>query len=136
MGDAKPVRIPLVSHFKLDKCMCPYTQEEWEDMVEVSYSSVVGSLIYVMVCTWPDITHAVSVVSIFLSNLIKEHWEAVKWILKYLKGTSSLCLSFGSAELVLERFTDVDMTGDLKERKSILGLYIIYFYRGSFVMAV
>ncbi|CAN0860766.1 Retrovirus-related Pol polyprotein from transposon TNT 1-94, partial [Linum grandiflorum] len=41
---------------------------------------------YAMVCTRPDIAHAVGVVSRFLSNPGKEHWAAVKWILKYLRG--------------------------------------------------
>ena len=61
-------------------------------MAKVPYSSVVGSLMYAMVCTRPDIAHAVGVVSRFLKNPGKEHWKAVKWILMYLRGSSDECL--------------------------------------------
>jgi len=54
-----------------------------------------------MVCTRPDIAHAVGVVSRFLSNPGKEHWEGVKWILRYLKGTSKMYLSFKRSNLPL-----------------------------------
>ena len=42
-------------------------------MKKVSYASAVGSLMYAMVCTRPDIAHAVGVVSRFLSNPGREH---------------------------------------------------------------
>ena len=66
---------------------------------------------YAMVSTRPNIAHAISVVSRFPSNPRREHWEAVKWILYYLKGTSSLCLCFGGSKPILEGFTDSDMAG-------------------------
>ncbi|GJU54951.1 putative RNA-directed DNA polymerase, partial [Tanacetum coccineum] len=45
----------------------------------------VGSVMYAMVCTRPNIAHAVGVVSRFMSNPRREHWEAIKWLLRYLK---------------------------------------------------
>ena len=63
--------------------------EERDEMKKVPYASAVGSLMYAMVCTRPDIAHVVGMVSQFLSNPGKEHWSVVKWILRYLKGTSS-----------------------------------------------
>jgi hypothetical protein len=59
MQNAKPVSTPLASHFKLTKEMCPKTQEEIEYMYRVPYSSAIGNLMYAMVCTRPDIAHAV-----------------------------------------------------------------------------
>ncbi|PKI56618.1 hypothetical protein CRG98_023001 [Punica granatum] len=61
-------------------------------MKKVPYSSAVGSLMYAMVCTRPDIAHSVGVVSRFLSNPGKEHWNAVKWILRgsYLMAIKAL----------------------------------------------
>ena len=59
-------------------------------MIAIPYSSVAGSLMYAMVCTRPDIAHVVGVVRRFLANPRKEHWEAVKWIFGYLRGTSKL----------------------------------------------
>ena len=63
-------------------------REEKEGMAKVPYSSIVGNVMYAMVCTRPDIAHAVGVVSRFLEDPGKEHWEAVKWILMYLRGSS------------------------------------------------
>jgi len=48
---------------------------------------VVGSLMYAMVCTRPNIAQVVGVVNRYMSNPGKEHWRAVKWILRYLKGS-------------------------------------------------
>lgn len=55
-----------------------------------------GSLMYVMVCTRPDIAYSVGVVSMHLTNPGNEHWEAMKWILRYLRGTSKAYLCYGS----------------------------------------
>ena len=73
---------------------------------------------YVMVCTRPDIPHAVGIVSRFLSNLGKEHWEGVKWILRYLKSTSNMHLYFKRSNLTLQEFSDADLGGDLDGKKS------------------
>uniref|UniRef100_A0A2N9GPK2 Reverse transcriptase Ty1/copia-type domain-containing protein n=1 Tax=Fagus sylvatica TaxID=28930 RepID=A0A2N9GPK2_FAGSY len=48
----------------------------------------VGCLMYAMVCTRPDLAHAVSTVSRYMANPGREHWNAVKWIFRYLKGTA------------------------------------------------
>ena len=68
MDKAKVVSCPLTNHFKLSSKQCPSTDKEKEEMDKVPYASAVGSLMYAMVCTRPDITHAVGVVSRFLSN--------------------------------------------------------------------
>ena len=73
----KKISTPLANHFKLTKEMCPKTQEEIEYMSKVPYSSTIGSLMYAMVCTRPDIAHVVGVVSRYMNNLGKEHWEAI-----------------------------------------------------------
>ena len=83
-----------------------------------------------MVCTQPDIAHAVRVVSRFLSDPGKEHWAAVKWILRYLQGTSKMSLCFGKGEPILDGFTDSDMAGDIDSRKSTSG-YLITFAGGA-----
>jgi hypothetical protein len=121
MQNAKLVSTPLASHFKLTKEMCPKTQEEIEYMSRVPYSSAVGSLMYAMVCTRPDIAHAVGVVSRYMNNPGKEHWEAVKWILRYLRGTANHALCFGGSETVLQGYVDSDMAGDKDSRRSTTG---------------
>nr|GEV86095.1 retrovirus-related Pol polyprotein from transposon TNT 1-94 [Tanacetum cinerariifolium] len=115
----KPVPIPLAPHFKLSSHECPKSEE---DMSRVPYSSAVGSLMYAMVCTRPDLAYAVSVVSRYMHNPGKMHWEAVKCMLRYLKWTSNIGLSFekGCAspnEVV--GYVDSDYAGDLNARKSL-----------------
>ena len=70
-------------------------EKEKDKMSVILYSSTVGSLIYAMVCTRPDFSHAIGVVSRFLTNPGKTHWEAIKWIFRCLKETLKVCLSFG-----------------------------------------
>jgi ATP-binding cassette subfamily B (MDR/TAP) protein 1 len=96
MDNAKPVSTPLGNHFKLSKDQSPKTELECGYMDMIPYASAIDSLMYAMVCTRPDIAHAVGVVSRYMSNPGKQHWEAVKWIMRYLKGFLETCLSFHS----------------------------------------
>ena len=50
----------------------------------------------------------------------------MKWIFRYLKGTSGICLYFGIDKLVLCGYSDADWAGDVDSRKSTLG-YLITF---------
>lgn len=135
MDKAKSVSCPLAAHFKLSKSQSPSSEEEREEMEKVPYASAVGCLMYAMVCTRPDIGYALGVVSRFLANPGKEHWTAVKWILKYLRGTSKLCLCFGSDRHVLQGFTDADLAGDIDTMRSTSG-YLFTFAGGGCILAV
>jgi len=119
--NAKIRNTPLGTHLKFSKRQSSQTEEKESHMSKVPYASAVGSLMYAMVCIKPDIAHAVGVVSRFLSNPRKEHWESVKWILRYLKGTSKMYLSFRKSNLTLQGFSDADLGGDLDGRKSTTG---------------
>ena len=119
MNEAKPVSTPLGSHFKLSKEQSPKTEEERDHMSKVPYASAIGSLMYAMVCTRPDIAHAVGVVSRFMSRPGKQHWEAVKWILRYLKGSSDTSFCFTGASMKLQGYVDADFASDIDSRKSI-----------------
>lgn len=79
----------------------PTSESEKQKMEETPCASVVGSLMYAMVSTRPDISFAVGVFSRFLANPGKEHWDAVKWILRYLKIIANYCLCFGGGKPVL-----------------------------------
>ena len=79
MLEAKPVGSTLPANCRLSGKEGPKRKAEKEDMMKVPYASAVGSLMYAMVCTRPDIGYAVGVVSRFMSNPGKEHWNAVKW---------------------------------------------------------
>ena len=101
MNEAKSMSTSLGSHFKLSKEQSPKTKEERDHMRKVSYVSTISCVMYAMVCTMPDIAHAVGVVSRFMSRPEKQHWEVIKWILRYLKGSSNTCLCFTGASLKL-----------------------------------
>jgi hypothetical protein len=90
-------------------------------MSKVPYSSVVGSLMYAMICSRPDLSHATSVVAKYMSNPGKEHWKAVQWIFRYLCGSYSACLCFGKSGDGLVDYVDSDYGGDLDMRRSLLG---------------
>ena len=90
----KAVSTPLTSHFKLFAQLSPSTNTEQEYMLQVPYSNAVGSLMYAMVCTRPDISQAVSIVSRYMHNPGKGHWQALKWILRYIQNTMDIGLLF------------------------------------------
>lgn len=119
MLDAKPVSTPLAAHFRLSSALCPESDEDIEYMSRVFYSSAVGSLMYVMVCIRPDLSHALSVVSRFMANPEKEHWKAVQWIFRYLRGTSNARLQFEKSRDKLIGYVDSDYVGDLDKIRSL-----------------
>ena len=126
MSKAKAVCSPLAGHLMLSSKQCPISEKDMKEMSKVPYVSVIGSLMYVMVCTRPNIGHAIGVVSRFLTNHRKVHWEAMKWILRYLRGTLRVCLCFGSGESMLDGYTDLNMAGDVDSRKSISGFLMTF----------
>ena len=93
MSSCKPVDTPVSKGETLSLYMCPKSPQEQKEMSTVPYSSAVRSLMYTMLCTHPDICFAVGLVSQYQSSTGREHWKAVKRILRYLKGTMdySLC---------------------------------------------
>uniref|UniRef100_A0A2N9HA88 CCHC-type domain-containing protein n=1 Tax=Fagus sylvatica TaxID=28930 RepID=A0A2N9HA88_FAGSY len=123
MLDAKPVSTPLANHFRLSGSQCPKNEEEIENMSKVPYASAVGCLMYAMVCTRPDLAHAVSTVSRYMANPGREHWNAVKWIFRYLKGTAEHGILFsrqpGTNSVV--GYVDADYAGEVDDRRSTTG---------------
>jgi hypothetical protein len=89
MQECKLVKVPILVGVKLSVDQCPKTQEEEEDMSRVPYASIVGSLMYEMVYIRPNISHAVGVLSRYMSKLGKDHWTTVKRVFRYLRGTAS-----------------------------------------------
>ncbi|KAG8492887.1 hypothetical protein CXB51_010059 [Gossypium anomalum] len=98
--------------------------DEIEYMSHVPYSSTVGSLMYAMVCSHPDLSYAVSVVSRYMTNPGKEHWKAVQWILRYLQGTTDVCLQFERTRDGVIGYVDADFAGDLDRRRSFTAEYM------------
>jgi len=103
----KPVDTPIKKGSTLSISMCPQTSEEKEKMTRIFYSNVVGSLMYAMMCTRPDICHAVGLVSQFQANLGFAHCKAVKQIFRYLKGTIDYMLCYQASDPHLVGYSDV-----------------------------
>jgi hypothetical protein len=76
---------------------------------------------YAMVSTRPNISHAVGVVSRYMENPGKEHWETMKWVLRYLRGTSDYCITYNSGYELVCGYVDSDFAGDLDKRSSTSG---------------
>ena len=68
----------------------PSTPDEKRRMDKISYASAIGSIMYAMVCTHPDISYALSAMSRYLANPGERHWTVVKNIRKYLKRTKDM----------------------------------------------
>ena len=90
-------------------------------MSRVPYSSVMGSLMYVMVCSCPYLAYAVRAISRYMAKPGKEHWKAVQWIMQYLRGSSSVCLQFGRNRDGIVGYVNSDYAGDLDKRISLTG---------------
>ena len=121
MQNSKKGLLPFRHGVPLSKDMCPKTQKEIEEMAKVPYASAVGSLMYAMLCTRPDICYAVGMVARYQSNPGQGHWTAVKHILKYLKRTRDYMLVYQSDSLIPLGYTDSDFQADRDERKSTSG---------------
>ena len=75
----------------------------------IPYASAVGSLIYAMLCTRPDICFAIGMVSRYQSNPSPEHWTTVKHIHKYLRRTKDYMLMYGGDELIPVGYIDSEI---------------------------
>ena len=73
MNNVKPVNVALASHFKLSSVLRPRTDEEKQYMSDAPYENVVGNLMYAMVSTRPEISHAIRVFTRFTANPGEEY---------------------------------------------------------------
>nr|CAN67902.1 hypothetical protein VITISV_037907 [Vitis vinifera] len=133
MNNVKTVSTPLGQHFRLSITQAPKTHEEKMFMERTPYASMVGSVMYTMVCSRPDLAYAVSMIRRYMSCLGKPHWQAVKWLFQYLAGTRSLGLVYGGNSQLgtqLQGFVDADYPGNIDTRKSLIG-YVFTVFGGA-----
>ncbi|UYV67807.1 K02A2.6-like [Cordylochernes scorpioides] len=123
MKEAKPISTPMDSNSKLTKISS--IEGENEPVKKVEYQSLIGSLIYLSVSTRPDIAYAVSALGKFSNDPRRQHWNADKRVLRYLKGTSCLRITYRKSNEALHGYVDADWGGNLVDRKSHTG--IVYF---------
>ncbi|WVZ02051.1 hypothetical protein V8G54_022857 [Vigna mungo] len=130
MAESKMANTPVGQHLKLTKEQCPKTEEERKKMESVPFSNGIGSIMYGMVCTRPDVAHGVSVLSQFMVNPGPTHWEALKWMLRYIRGSLGTGLLFQNnfqGGGYIEGFVDSDFAGCLDTRKSRSGYVFTLF---------
>ena len=117
MSDCQPKNIPC------DPSMMNTSSVESNELADATvYREIVGSLIYVMTGTRPDLCYIVTKLSQYMSKPTKAQLNAAKYVLKYLKGTMHYALKFSRSDgpLQLVGFCDSDW-GSSEDRKSITG---------------
>ncbi|CAJ2644822.1 unnamed protein product [Trifolium pratense] len=87
MHDSKKGFIPMQHGLCLSKTQSPSSKEERDRMSKIAYASSIGSIMYAMICTRPDVLYALSATSRYQSDPGEAHWVAIKNILKYLRRT-------------------------------------------------
>ncbi|GJS11214.1 retrotransposon protein, putative, ty1-copia subclass [Tanacetum coccineum] len=135
MDNSKRGSIPMQVDLHLSKSQCATTSAEMKRMQNVPYASAVGSIMYVVRCTRPDVAFAQNITSRFQQNSGEAHWTAVKNILKYLRNTKDTFLVYGGnpeAELRVNCYCDVGFETDRDDTKSQTG-YVFVLNGGAVV---
>lgn len=127
MSDCNPVSSPLDLNQKLSMESSPKCQDEIDRMSRVPYQEAIGSIMYAAQLTRPDICFAVSMLSRFNHNPSMAHWNAVKRVLRYMKGTVDAKLVFdrdGNPGII--GYCDADWANDLDLRRSTTGYMFLF----------
>jgi len=119
MTDCKPRATPCEQNPKA------YEKEGDEPVDQTSYHQMVGSLIYAMVCTRPDLSYVVTKLSQKLSCPTAADLMMLKHVFRYLKKTSDYCLTYSKSttDLQIYAYCDADWAAS-KDRRSISGFCI------------
>ena len=128
MSDCKGVDTPMVTGTQFSTYNDSPTNFETSD---VPYRAAVGSLMYLMVATRPDLEATIQILSRYLEKPQKSHWEGIKRVLRYLKKTTALGITFhATGELKLLGYCDADWGGCLDTRRSTTG-YVFLLSGGA-----
>ena len=118
MSACKPFATPI-EEAKSSKDKLEIISEDDEDAVGAPYREAIGSLMYLMIGTRPDISFAVGKLARFCENPKRKHWLAVKRVLRYINGTSKMGLCYnGMKREGIFGYSDSDWAGDVSDRKS------------------
>ena len=94
-------------------------------VAQIEYAQIIGSLMYLMNCTRPDIAYAVGRLSRYTQSPNKDHWTVVCRVLEYLRDIINYGLCFSGFPSVLEGFSDANWISDSDEMKSTSGYVLI-----------
>jgi transposase InsO family protein len=126
MASSKKGYLPMSHDIHLSKTQCPSNDVDRKYMEQFKYPSAVGSIMYAMLCTRPDVAYPISMTSRFQANPGMSHWTAVKNILKYLRRTKDSILVYGGdQELVVNGYTDASFQTDRDDSKSQSGFVFL-----------
>ena len=133
MSSCTPANTPFASG--TDLLASPSPPEENDPSLIANYQSMVGSLMYAMTASRPDISYAVSKLSQFASNPTQQHLKAAKHVLRYLSATKHYRLNYGfSDETNFLGHSDSDWAGDKNDRHSTTG-YVFLLGGGAICWA-
>ncbi|GKA37250.1 putative retrotransposon protein [Tanacetum coccineum] len=131
VADIRAIRILIAiarDKLRLSKSQGASTPAELKRMQNVPYASAVGSIMYAVRCTRPDVAFAQNITSRFQQNLGDLHWTTVTNILKYLRNTKDMFLVYGGdikRELRVSCYTDAGYLTDVDDCKSQTGYVFI-----------
>jgi hypothetical protein len=112
----------------LSSKLCASTPEEVALLKKVPYASAVGSIMYAVRCTRPDVAFAQNMTSRYQQNPGGKHWHAVKSILKYLRNTKDMFIVYGGnpeAKLDVTGYCDASFETDKDDTKSQTGYVFV-----------
>ena len=89
-----PLTIPLPYGLSLSTEDCLANTSEIEEMRKVPYCKALGLLMWMQVMTWPDLSYPVNLLACFAHNLGKAHWNTLKHVLEYIKGTLDYAIRY------------------------------------------
>ena len=119
MKDCSLSIAPIVKGDRFNLDQCPKNDLEREQMKNIPYASAVGSLMYVPVCTRPDIAFTVGMLGRYQSNPGMDHWKATKKVMRYLQGTKDYMLMYRRTNnLEVIGYSNLDYAGCIDSRKS------------------
>lgn len=125
MTEANPLSVPAEPGLYLNKHDTDGNKRVKNE--RFPYREAVGSLLFAARVCRVDIEYAVNYASQFLDSFGQEHWQAVKRILRYLKGTRNYGITFGNSGSYtsVTGFTDADYAGCLETRRSRSGFVFL-----------
>jgi hypothetical protein len=132
MENSKKGNLPVVKGISLSVTKGPATEKEKSVMSNIPYAYAIGSIMYAMLSTIPDVALALSLTSRYQSNPGMSHWTVVKGILKYLRNTKDMVLVYGGneEELSIKCYVDASFDTDPDDSTSQTG-YVFMFNGGA-----
>ena len=113
MSECNPVKTPMERGMMLSG----------DERTNEPYRELLGTIMYIMLCTRPDVCFPVGFLGRFQQNPSRAHWQSLKRLVRYLKGTKTKCLEYKKYAVAepLVGYADADWASDTVDRKSVSG---------------